>query len=121
MKILSIDGGGVFGAIPAYLLRNIDTSKFDAYAGTSIGSVLALSYALGNDPIELYNKFMKQIPSVFSDTNYFFMARPKYKDKNLNIVLLPSVSVDKKDFKNELYYKRLKNITEKAMGVDILG
>ena len=44
-----------------------------------------------------------------------------YKDKNLNIVLLPSVSVDKKDFKNELYYKRLKNITEKAMGVDILG
>jgi len=44
-----------------------------------------------------------------------------YKDKNLKIVLLPSIAGDKKEFKEQLYYKRLQHITEKAMGVDILG
>ncbi|MDR0676326.1 MAG: hypothetical protein LBF97_04740 [Elusimicrobiota bacterium] len=41
-----------------------------------------------------------------------------YKQTQINVVLLPSLD-DKKN-EDKLYYKRLKSIVEKAMGVDIL-
>lgn len=42
-----------------------------------------------------------------------------YKEKDFNIVLMPSLS--EKNKYEELYFKRLKSVVEKAMGVDILS
>jgi patatin-like phospholipase/acyl hydrolase len=51
-KILSIDGGGIRGLIPALVLAEIETRTgkavadcFDLIAGTSTGGILALGFA----------------------------------------------------------------------------
>ena len=44
-----------------------------------------------------------------------------YKSNDFNVVLLPSSNFGEKDKKEELYFKRLKSVVEKAMGVDILS
>lgn len=75
--ILSIDGGGMRGVVPAYLLSKIDEylktksdrplySYFDLIAGTSTGALLGLSLSLGNkntalktedgEPFSIYEK-----------------------------------------------------------------
>ncbi|MCP4481959.1 MAG: hypothetical protein GY817_04005 [bacterium] len=41
--------------------------------------------------------------------------------KKLNIVLLPSIESGSNPPEDQLYFKRLKAITKKAMGVDILS
>ena len=41
-----------------------------------------------------------------------------FKKRKMKIFLLSSIN--SKDQKNELYYKRLKTLTEQAMGVDVL-
>ena len=54
-KILSIDGGGIRGVIPAYLLREIETATgtriadhFDLVVGTSTGGIIAIGLTLPN-------------------------------------------------------------------------
>ncbi len=56
IKILSIDGGGIRGIIPAMVMANIEretgrriTDLFDYIAGTSTGGVLALGITLAGD------------------------------------------------------------------------
>lgn len=55
MKILSIDGGGIRGVIPALILQEIEKRSgepigklFDLIAGTSTGGLIALGLALDN-------------------------------------------------------------------------
>jgi vacuolar-type H+-ATPase subunit F/Vma7 len=43
------------------------------------------------------------------------------KENILNIVLLPSIDTTKKNTEDQLYFKRMKKVVEKAMGVDILS
>ena len=43
-----------------------------------------------------------------------------YKEEDMNVVLLPALDANEKALEEQLYYKRLKAVTEKAMGVDIL-
>jgi patatin-like phospholipase/acyl hydrolase len=73
IKILSIDGGGIRGIIPAMLLAEIEmrtgrpiAQLFDLIAGTSTGGILALGLSIPKDPpaplyaasqlIELYER-----------------------------------------------------------------
>lgn len=42
-----------------------------------------------------------------------------YKQTKINVVLLPSIDGTKTE--DKLYFKRLKSVVEKAMGVDILS
>lgn len=75
-KILSIDGGGIRGLIPAKILAELEQElqqqepgcklyqKFDLICGTSTGAILAIGIALGIPAIELvdfYKKYAKEI------------------------------------------------------------
>ena len=82
-KILSIDGGGVRGIIPAVVLDDIEkrTGKsiselFDLIAGTSVGGMLALGLAVPKNPEsqnsapkysakELGESLKRDLPTIF--------------------------------------------------------
>ena len=89
MKILSLDGGGVFGFAQAKILQESGCwDKFDCYAGTSIGSALSTAMALGRGPLGqgYFDEWMPKIfkSSFLRDINIFL---PKYSDKGLNMAL----------------------------------
>ena len=83
-KILSIDGGGIRGIIPARLLERLQihepglVQEFDLYAGTSTGAVLAAGFASGFQP-----RFMRQMyqgfgVEVFADSLWDDLRDLKY-------------------------------------------
>ena len=83
-KILSIDGGGIRGIIPARILERLQihepglVQEFDLYAGTSTGAVLAAGFAYGFQP-----RFMRQMyqgfgVEVFADSLWDDLRDLKY-------------------------------------------
>ena len=82
IKILSIDGGGIRGIIPAIILDHIEktTGKaiyqlFDLIAGTSTGGILALGLTKPGDPgkaqysaADLIKFYIDQGPKIFSES-----------------------------------------------------
>lgn len=101
ITILSIDGGGIRGIIPAIILTEIEkvTGKkiyelFDFFAGTSTGGLLTLLLNRPNplaasDLIEIYNgadgkKIFKK--NFFTFLNYVFKG-PKYDKTGIESVL----------------------------------
>lgn len=93
-KILAFDGGGVKGALSARILKRI-CEKFpefldevDLFAGTSTGSLIALSLAYGRDATFIDNLYSySSTKKIFSPKrNNIF--RPKYSNTNLNSLLL---------------------------------
>lgn len=101
IKILSIDGGGIRGIIPAILLAEIEkvTGKkiyelFDFFAGTSTGGILTLLLNKPNplpasELIQVYNgsdgkKIFKK--NFFTLLNYIFKG-PKYDKTGIESVL----------------------------------
>ena len=83
-KILSIDGGGIRGIIPARLLERLEiqepglVQEFDLFAGTSTGAVLAAGFAYGFQP-----RFMRQMyqgfgVEVFADSLWDDLRDLKY-------------------------------------------
>lgn len=89
--ILSVDGGGVFGAAPASVLTRMDQSllDFSAYAGTSIGSAIVAGLATGVSPAKLLDLFEGKMDKVFPQTWYrgLLFFRAKYPDAGLNRVI----------------------------------
>lgn len=86
-KVLILGGGGVFGLIPLIFLKsaNIENinKKVDFIAGSSIGGILALSFAAGNNPKDVYNLFKDQVDDIFHST-FFEKINPfgaKYSEK----------------------------------------
>lgn len=76
-KILSIDGGGTRGVIPATILDCIakDLQKhpmelFDLVAGTSTGGIIGIGLAAGKDPATLVNLYLNESKSIFHDTGW---------------------------------------------------
>ena len=71
-RILSIDGGGIRGIIPAVLLAELERSTgrpsretFDFVAGTSTGAVLAAGIAAGIPAAELARLYQRRSAEVF--------------------------------------------------------
>ena len=102
MKILCIDGGGVFGIIPAYFLSTVDISMFDMYCGTSVGSILALGYASGITSENMFDIFHNSIGPIFSETNFILFRAPEFKDKLLNQMLQDVLPGQLKDLKKNI-------------------
>lgn len=66
-KVLTIDGGGIFGVIPATQLKDKDVlNDFDVYGGTSIGAAICGWYAMGLPPSKLPEEMQKALPKIFS-------------------------------------------------------
>lgn len=108
VRILSIDGGGVRGLVPAMVLAEIEARTglhlarmFDIVAGTSTGSVLGLGLAVpsatpgvprwrGADGVEIYKS---RLAEVFGRTNWQALVgvggllHEKYDEKPLEAML----------------------------------
>jgi patatin-like phospholipase/acyl hydrolase len=72
-RILSIDGGGIKGVMPAAFLATLEevTGKrivdhFDLIAGTSTGGIIALGLGLGLSATNLLSFYEKKGPGIFS-------------------------------------------------------
>lgn len=77
IKILSIDGGGTRGVIPATILNCVfkDTGKvpkdvFYLMAGTSTGGILCTGYAAGLSTEQLLDLYLKKAENIFYDTGW---------------------------------------------------
>ncbi len=80
VKILSLDGGGIRGIVPALLLAEIErrtrrpvAKLFDLVAGTSTGAILALGLTIPKDPggplyraDEFAGMYAREGPRIFS-------------------------------------------------------
>lgn len=71
-KILAIDGGGFRGAYSAHLLKRIEAEfgvdwrkDFDLLAGTSTGSIIAASLAVGKSAAEVLDMYSQHGAEIF--------------------------------------------------------
>ena len=71
-RILSIDGGGIRGVYPAYILECIQErlqidlrENFDLIAGTSTGSIIAAGIACSKTPNEIVRLYKKHGRNIF--------------------------------------------------------
>lgn len=91
MKMLTLDGGGVFGKAQAKILADANCyDKFEVLAGTSIGSAIAAAVSLGLHKQVGPDFFDLWMPKVFHRSWLrglvsFFV--PKYPDAGLNEAL----------------------------------
>jgi patatin-like phospholipase/acyl hydrolase len=107
MKVLSIDGGGIRGLIPALVLAEIErrtgrrtAEMFDLIAGTSTGAILASALARrGEDGSPMYSAedlsqiYITEGPKIFDQsllkkfTSVGGLIDEKYDDDGLNTAL----------------------------------
>jgi hypothetical protein len=106
-RILSVDGGGIRGVIPAMVLSHIEekvgpaATHFDLISGTSTGGIIALALACPNgdtgEPLytarELVELYEKRGPEIFHTSTLqkiasgFGLLDEKYSSKSLEKVL----------------------------------
>jgi len=75
-RILSLDGGGIRGLIPAILLQRLTAApglehlllRADLLAGTSTGGLLALALAHGLDLARIRRTYIDKGPRIFDDS-----------------------------------------------------
>ncbi|MGQ0602206.1 MAG: patatin-like phospholipase family protein [Anaerolineales bacterium] len=73
-RILSIDGGGISGVVPAILLDRLEAlspgllNSVNLFTGTSTGGILALGLAAGLSPQKLAELYSVHGPEVFEDS-----------------------------------------------------
>lgn len=73
-RILSIDGGGIRGIVPAIVLERLNKSLpgwldgVSLVAGTSTGGLLALALARGLEPREIRKFYEEKGPRIFADS-----------------------------------------------------
>lgn len=77
LKILSIDGGGTRGVIPATILHRIFEEKgkhpkdiFDLMAGTSTGGILCTGYAHGISTRRMLDLYLEKSSEIFYDSGW---------------------------------------------------
>lgn len=91
-KMISFDGGGVFGVAQAAIIQGIsDLTKYSAVAGTSIGAVNAAVIATRDTGMQarLPRFFDEWMPEIFSGYWWRRLSpmTPKYPDWQLNKAL----------------------------------
>lgn len=71
-RILTIDGGGLKGALPAAFLAEIErltgkrvVDQFDLIAGTSTGGIIAIGLGLGISAAEICRFYVERGPAIF--------------------------------------------------------
>ncbi len=77
LKILSLDGGGTRGIIPATILDCLfretgkhPTDLFDLFAGTSTGGILSIGLTYGLPTAELIDLYQKKAKDIFYDSGW---------------------------------------------------
>jgi predicted acylesterase/phospholipase RssA len=97
--LLAIDGGGLFGVGVANWLPKLKW-KFDYYAGTSVGSILAACYACGMEPLKVQEMFNSNLPKrIFTKPGFpqsLNLLRPSIYDNAEAKKVLKEVFGDKK-------------------------
>jgi patatin-like phospholipase/acyl hydrolase len=101
-KILSIDGGGIRGLLPAQFLAQIENSLkeegkgkwkihnyFDLICGTSTGGIIAIALGLGIPASKIANLYYDHAAEIFGNSKSIIknIFKPKYKNKNLERLL----------------------------------
>lgn len=107
-KLLSIDGGGIFGSTVTELMKDKPAyNDFDAFAGTSIGSVIAAWAAMGRSMEELDGIFDDAMNQIFSRSWYDVGRRcglkAKWPTKNLTTFLTKYFDVPFSSIQKPLY------------------
>jgi len=103
IKVLSIDGGGIRGIIPATILSEVQKrlgkqmyEVFDLISGTSTGGIIALGIGTGcsngqpYSPDQLVDFYAQSGPAIFKKnwlTPEQEVVRPKYSPDSLEAVL----------------------------------
>ena len=93
-RILSIDGGGIRGIVPATLLSRLEeklggpiAQHFHLLAGTSTGGILAAGLALETPASKLVDFYTKKGPGIFSSSFYSAATGPKFLPDMLETAL----------------------------------
>ncbi|HAB40022.1 MAG TPA: patatin [Rhodobacteraceae bacterium] len=101
-NILAIDGGGIRGIFPAYILQclqeriGVEANKaFNMFAGTSTGAIIAAGIACGKAPSEMVSLYQQHGHEIFGKAKRSFLPKKlkqgfhsKYCNQNLKDVLL---------------------------------
>jgi patatin-like phospholipase/acyl hydrolase len=149
IKVLSIDGGGIRGIIPALILEELEKrlgkemhETFDLIAGTSTGGIIALG--LGTPcqgggafkPADLVDLYVQKGSQIFPKgyfTWFWSLLRPKYSPKPLEGILrdtfgklrfksaLKPLLVSSYDIEHQLpfFFKTQKALTDPAYDWDV--
>ena len=71
-RILSIDGGGIKGVVPAAFLAHVEATTgkrivdhFDLISGTSTGGIIALGLGLGLSASDILDLYIRKGPEIF--------------------------------------------------------
>src|SRR5690606_5558965 len=100
-RILSIDGGGIKGALPAAFLATIEqqTKKrivdhFDLIVGTSTGGIIALGLGLGIPATDILRFYIERGPTIFGGAAPGFCSRLKHFGRKVRRLIRPKYSPD---------------------------
>jgi len=110
--ILSIDGGGSKGVIPATILKNLEediggacANVFDCISGTSTGSLIAAALTMPhpdklNEPIyqakDILNIYLEEVQNIFTTSFYYNLTTlwgwigPKYQKECFKRLIIDS-------------------------------
>lgn len=100
MKVLSIDGGGIKGVIPAVVLSELEkrtgkrcSDMFDLIVGTSTGGILALGLSLGWPAKDLLKIYTDRGKDIFKNHSFRiirslgYILEAKYDEDDIENVL----------------------------------
>lgn len=98
-RVLSIDGGGVRGVLPASFLATVEEQVegtvldyFDLIVGTSTGGIIALGLGAGLPPAQIRDFYLERGPRIFPSTGRLLrkargLATARYDEKQLRAEL----------------------------------
>ena len=99
IKILSIDGGGIRGLIPAVLLKELEkrtgkpiSSSFDFFIGTSTGGIMSLLLNKHSNGIPLYSA--EDIIDFYTGDSGKLIFKKKFLKFPLDPVTYPSCQIE---------------------------